>query len=118
MSIITIATNGIDSAAANQKRRDMSRSSGFSSSSSVTERGSSAISHFGQSPGASRTISGCIGQVHSVRVATAGTPFGSRAMPHFGQSPCPTCSTSGCIGQVNRVPSGAGGSSDLEATSR
>jgi hypothetical protein len=86
----------------------MSRSSGLSSSSSsVTVRGSSAMPQIGQSPASSRTISGCIGQVHSVLVASTGTPFGSSAIPHFGQSPGPICSTSGCIGQVNTVPAGA-----------
>ena len=51
-------------------RRVMSSSSGLRSS-SVTVRGSSAIPQMGHAPGASRTISGCIGQVQSVRVAGA-----------------------------------------------
>jgi hypothetical protein len=63
----------------------MSMSSGFLSS-IVTVRGSSAMPQIGQLPGASRTISGCIGQVHSVFV-TGATVSGSSAMPHFGQAP-------------------------------
>ena len=113
ISIITIATRGTVSAAANQNRRVMSRSSGLSSLSTVTVRGSSAMPHFGQSPGSSRTTSGCMGQVHSVRVERAGTPLGSSAMPHDGQSPGPTCSTSGCMGHVNTVPAGSSCSSAL-----
>ena len=50
-------------AAAIQNRRVMSSSSGFGSSSAVIVRGSSAMPQIGQAPGASRTISGCIGQV-------------------------------------------------------
>ena len=61
------ATSGTVSAVLTQKRRDMSRSSGLSSS-SVMFRGSSAIPQIGQLPGVSRTTSGCIGQVHSDRV--------------------------------------------------
>ena len=101
ISSMTMDTSGTESAAANQKRRVISRSSGFSSgSSSVIARGSNAIPQIGHSPGSSRTISGCIGQVHSVRVTGAGATFGSSAIPHFGQSPEPTCSISGCMGQV------------------
>ena len=37
-----------------------------------TVRGSSAMPQIGQAPGASRTISGCIGQVYSTRVARQG----------------------------------------------
>ena len=107
MSNMTMAMSGTESAAANQKRRVMSRSSGLSSSSNVTVRDSRAMPHFGQSPASSCTTSGCIGQVHSVFVARAGIPFGSKAMPHLGQSLGPTVSTSGCIGHVNTVPAGA-----------
>jgi hypothetical protein len=47
-----------------QKRRVMSRSSELSSSASaVTDFGSKAMPHFGQLPGWSCSISGCIGQV-------------------------------------------------------
>ena len=53
-----------------RNRRVMSSSSGFLSS-SVTTRGSRAMPQIGQEPGPSRTISGCIGQVHSVFVSGA-----------------------------------------------
>ncbi len=46
-----------------QKRRWKSTSSGFSASSSSGSTGSSAMPHFGQLPGWSWRISGCIGQV-------------------------------------------------------
>ena len=53
----------------------------------------------GQTPGSSRTISGCIGQVHSVFVSGA-ADTGSSAIPHFGHAPGPICRTSGSIGHV------------------
>ena len=84
----------------------MSSSSGFRSS-SVTARGSSAIPQIGQAPGASRTISGCIGHVHSVLVTGAATT-GSSAMPHFGQAPGPFWRTSGSIGQVYSASAATG----------
>ena len=90
-----------------QKRRRMSRYSSLGPSSTVATRGSSAMPQIGQLPGASRTISGCIGQVHSVLVAGAAGTVGSSAMPHFGQVPGPIWRISGCIGQVYSVP-GAG----------
>ncbi len=94
------ARTGTVRTALTQRRRVMSRSSGFSSSSTVTVRGSRAMPQIGQPPGWSRTISGCIGQVYSTLVAgTAGIP-GSRAMPHSGQLPGCFVRTSGCIGQV------------------
>src|SRR6266576_187421 len=80
-------------------RRVISRSSGFSSLPRLTVRGSSAIPQIGQFPGAVRTISGCIGHVHSVFVAD-NTVSGSKAIPHFGQGPGPSCLTSGHIGQT------------------
>ena len=55
----------------------------------------------GQEPGSSRTISGCIGQVHSVFVAATAGTAGSSAMPHFGQAPGRSLSTSGSIGQIH-----------------
>ena len=58
-STITTTENG----SVHQKRRVKSTSSGFSSSSSVGITGSSVMPHFGQSPGWSWRISGCIGQV-------------------------------------------------------
>ncbi len=45
------ATRGMPSATLHQKRRVMSRSSGFSSSAAVTVRGSSAMPQIGQKPG-------------------------------------------------------------------
>ena len=53
----------------------------------------------GREPGASRTISGCIGHVHSTFV-TGATSTGSSAMPHFGHAPGPFWRTSGSIGHV------------------
>ena len=86
MSAIAIASNGTVSPALSQKRRVISRNSGFSSSAAVTVRGSSAIPQIGQLPGPGRTISGCIGQVYSVRVSNAGVSASS-AMPQLGQGP-------------------------------
>ena len=74
MSPIVSANTGIPSAAAIQKRRVMSTSSGFGVSSASTVRGSSAIPQMGHGPGWSRTISGCIGHVYS---ADALTGFGA-----------------------------------------
>jgi hypothetical protein len=88
------------SAALIQNRLVMSTSSGFFSSSTLTVLGSSAIPQMGQSPGASLTISGCMGQVYSVFVAGIAATVGSRAIPHFGQSPGPCWRTSGSIGHV------------------
>ena len=64
ISLIAISSSGSDRTTLTQNRRVMSTSSGFFPSSSVTMRGSSAIPQIGQEPGASRTISGCIGQVY------------------------------------------------------
>ena len=76
----------------------MSSSSGLVSS-RVTTRGSSAIPQIGHDPEASRTISGCIGHVHSVFVSGAAV-IGSSAMPHFGHAPGPCWWTSGSMGHV------------------
>ena len=92
-------SSGTVNSPASQKRRDMSRSSALSSSSPAPARGSSAIPQIGQVPGASRTISGCIGQVHSALAAGRGDTASS-AIPHFGQEPGWSTRTSGCIGQV------------------
>ena len=54
----------------------------------------------GQAPGPGRTISGCIGQTHSVRVGGASTVTGSSAMPQFGHGPGPGWRTSGSMGHV------------------
>jgi hypothetical protein len=62
---MAIASRGTVSIALTRKRRVMSASSGFAGSSAVIVRGSSAIPQIGQAPGAFRTISGCIGHVHS-----------------------------------------------------
>ena len=80
-------------------RRVMSSSSGFCSS-TVTVRGSNAMPQIGQSPGASRTISGCMGQTYSVRDAGSTGAAGSRAMPQLGQLPGRSDLTSGHIGQM------------------
>jgi hypothetical protein len=63
----------------------------------------------GQLPGASRTICGCIGQVHSTFVGAAVGATGSSAMPHFGQAPGFDWRTSGCMGHVYSTPSVADG---------
>ena len=59
--------------------------------------GSSAMPQMGHAPGTSRTISGCIGHVHSTLVIGA-TSTGSSAIPHFGHAPGPFWRTSGSIG--------------------
>jgi hypothetical protein len=92
------ASIGTVIAADHQNRRVMSSSSGLLSS-MVTTRGSSAMPQIGQDPGASRTISGCVGQVHSVFVRGA-TSTGSSAMPHFGHAPGPFWRTSGSMEHV------------------
>src|SRR5688572_26478157 len=97
---------GKDSPALIQKRRVMSTSSGLGVSSRVAVLGSSAMPQIGQEPGSSRTISGCIGQTYSVRVAGAGNVSGSSAMPHFGQAPGLDSRTSGSIGQTNTGSTG------------
>ena len=81
-----------------QKRRLMSRSSALSSSASAAT-GSRAIPQMGQSPGSSRTISGCMGQVYRVLLCACGSA-GSRAMPHMGQLPGSSFSTPGHMGQI------------------
>ncbi len=58
-------------------RRVMSTSSGFGPSSAVGVIGSSAMPQIGQDPGPSRTISGCIGQVHLTPGAAVGAGFGA-----------------------------------------
>jgi hypothetical protein len=85
---------------ANQKRRVMSRRSAFSSTASAPARGSRAMPQMGQLPGAPRTISGCMGQVHSVFATGTAGATGSRAMPHLGQLPGPGERISGCMGHV------------------
>jgi len=64
---------GIDRPRQIQNRLVMSTSSGFGASRSAIWRGSRAMPQIGQVPGPVRTISGCIGQVHSDFDARAGT---------------------------------------------
>src|SRR5262245_49393016 len=61
---IASSSSGVVATTLTQNRRVMSVSSGFVSSSTVTTSGSSAMPQIGQEPGPSRTICGCIGQVH------------------------------------------------------
>ena len=65
-SAMAMASSGTDSTTPTQNRRVMSRSSGLPASPAAGVIGSSAMPQIGQLPGSSRTISGCIGQVHSV----------------------------------------------------
>jgi hypothetical protein len=111
-SAMVTRNKGTVSTALHQKRLRILMSSALSSSSTATVRGSSAMPHFGQLPGASRTTSGCMGQVHSVLAAGASAVNDSSAIPHFGQLPGPTCRISGCMGQVNSAPSTIFSSSD------
>ena len=99
MSAMAVASSGTVRIRLIQKRRVMSRSSGFSSCVAVTVRGSSAMPQMGHDPGPGRMISGCIGQVYSVRVAAGGVS-GSSAMPQVGQGPGLGCRTWGHIGQT------------------
>src|SRR4051812_5826024 len=101
------SSRGRVSASPIQKRRLMSRSSGFSYS-AATGVGSKAMPHIGHEPGASRTISGCIGHVQVV-FAGVGGMSGSSAMPHFGQAAGLSETTSGSIGQMYFVPLATGG---------
>ena len=68
ISPIESASTGIVSTRLIQNRRVMSTSSGFGPSSAANSTGSSAMPHFGQLPGPSWRISGCIGHVY-VRVS-------------------------------------------------
>src|SRR6516165_5204296 len=91
---------GVASARLTQKRRVMSTTSGFTSSSRLTIRGSKAIPQRGQEPGADLTISGCMGHTYSVLIAGDIVLTGSNAMPHLGQAPGVDLRTSGCMGHV------------------
>ena len=95
-----IAISGAVRARLTQKRRVMSRSSGFSWADAVTERGSRAIPQIGHEPGPGRTISGCMGQVYSVRVDDATGTSDSKAIPQEGHAPGWFSRTSGHIGQT------------------
>ena len=79
---IAIVRSGTESTAATHKRCVMWRNSGFSGASpAVGVIGSSAMPQIGQAPGPSRTISGCIGQVHCTPAAP---PAGS--CPGFSET--------------------------------
>jgi hypothetical protein len=65
---MAMKTSGAESATPTQNRRCMLLSSGLSAS-AVGVFGSSAMPQIGQLPGASRTICGCIGHVHSTLLA-------------------------------------------------
>ena len=54
----------------------------------------------GHDPGAGRTISGCMGQVYSVRVEDTTGISDSRAIPQEGQAPGLGSRTSGHMGQT------------------
>src|SRR3982751_835225 len=73
---IASTKSGTLSAALTQKRRVMSRSS--VSSPSAAPIGTSAMPHFGQEPGPTCTISGCIGQVYCAPGFTAGAGLAPR----------------------------------------
>jgi hypothetical protein len=98
MEPMAIAINGAVRRTLIQKRRVISRSSGFSTIDAVAVRGSRAMPQMGQKPGAVRTICECMGQVYSVLVAM-GTS-GSRAMPQEGQAPGLASRTSRHMGQT------------------
>jgi len=61
---IASTSSGAVTTALTQNLRVMSTSSGLGSPSADATRGSSAMPQIGHAPGALRTISGCIGQVH------------------------------------------------------
>ena len=100
MSDIPKNKTGTVSATLTQKRRVIETNSGFSSCSATAVLGSSAMPQIGQDPGPSRTISGCMGKVYSIRVGSAEPAARSSAIPHFGQAPGRSWLTSGSIGQM------------------
>ncbi len=97
---MAMASRGAVRARLTQKRRVMSRSSGFSSCAAVTVRGSSAMPQIGHEPGPGRTTSGCMGQVYSMRADGAAGTSGSSAIPQEGQAPGLGSRTSGHMGQT------------------
>jgi hypothetical protein len=111
MSPMTNASSGRVRTSPIQNRRAMSTSSGSGPSTALTVRGSSAMPQIGHDPGASRTICGCIGHVHSVRGPEGAS--GSSAMPHFGQLPGPRWRISGCIGHVYMLSATGGAPSAI-----
>ena len=78
------STSGAVNMTLARNRRRMSASSGFSSCSSVTTRGSRAIPQIGHDPGPLRRISGCIGQVY---VASGVTAAGGSCVAVSGFAP-------------------------------
>src|SRR6266853_4696600 len=98
IAAMATASSGRVSVTLTQNRRLISRNSGLSSSTAAALRGSSAIPQIGQEPGRLRTISGCIGQVYSVR--RTATDSGSSDIPQDGQAPGLSWRTSGHIGQT------------------
>src|SRR5690606_16643157 len=78
---ISMTSRGNDSTTPNTKRRFMSRSSGLGPSPALGVIGSRAMPQIGQAPGPSRTISGCMGQVH---LAPAGAVGGAWTVPDAG----------------------------------
>jgi len=70
---MAITASGMPSATLLQKRRDICRSSLSSAGSpAVGTIGSSAMPQMGHTPGESRTISGCMGQVYFVPAIALG----------------------------------------------
>jgi hypothetical protein len=69
---ISSTTTGAASAMLKAKRRRMSTNSGLGPVLALGVIGSSAMPQMGHAPGPSRTISGCMGQVHFVPAATVG----------------------------------------------
>src|SRR5437764_14668029 len=88
-SLIAIPKSGTARATLTQNLRVMSTSSGFVSSSSVMVRGSNAMPQIGQEPGASETISGCIGHVYST---DRGRPGPLLLVPLSGEIATVACS--------------------------
>ena len=100
ISAIASPNTGLPMAAALQNRRVMSANSGSGGSSGFAARGSSAMPHAGHAPGASRTTSGCIGQVYSSFRAGVAATSRSSAMPQLGHGTGSVSRTSGHIGQT------------------
>jgi hypothetical protein len=96
MSLMATTKSGAVSSALTQRRRCMSRRSGLASP--PASRRSSAMPQIGQLPGASVSISACIGHVQTSRRDRAGGA--SSAMPQCGQGPGASLPTPGHMEQV------------------
>ena len=96
-------TTGTANSRLPQKRRVMSTSSGFASSSTATVVGSSAMPHLGHAPGSDATTSGCMGQTYWVVGPGSVSSTLSSPMPQLGQAPGSSCWTSGHIEQVYMI---------------